>query len=84
MNIKNTPLETANAFRLLIKGYDREAKKLTKDQAQKKLRRLEKSCTNLYNNYCLSVYAFKSLDNMLFDRLVKLDLSLDQIRNTEV
>lgn len=70
----NTSLETANAFRLLIKSYDKEAKKLTKEEARKKLRRLEKSCTNLYNNYCLSVYAFKSLDNMIFDRLVKIDL----------
>jgi hypothetical protein len=71
---KNTSLETANAFRLLIKSYDKEAKKLTKEEARRKLKRLDKSLTNLYNNYCLSVHAFKLLDNMLFDRLVKIDL----------
>tara|TARA_R100000278_G_scaffold92229_1_gene70255 strand:+ start:610 stop:846 length:237 start_codon:yes stop_codon:yes gene_type:complete len=71
---KNTSLETANAFRLLIKSYDKEAKKLTKEEAKRKLKRLERSLTNLYNNYCLSVYAFKFLDNMIFDRLVKIDL----------
>tara|TARA_Y100001938_G_C7841105_1_gene306166 strand:+ start:45 stop:281 length:237 start_codon:yes stop_codon:yes gene_type:complete len=70
----NTSLETANAFRLLIKSYDREAKKLTKEEAKRKLNRLDKSLTNLYDNYCLRVHAFKLLDNMIFDRLVKIDL----------
>ena len=71
---KNTSLETANAFRLLIKSYDKEAKKITKEEAKRKLKRLERSLTNLYNNYCLSVHAFKLFDNMIFDRLVKIDL----------
>ena len=71
----NTSLETANAFRLLIKSYDKEAKKLTKEEAKKKLKRLDKSLMNLYNNYCLSVHAFKFLDNMIFDRLVKINLN---------
>ncbi len=70
----NTSLETTNAFRLLIKSYDKEAKKLTKEEAKRKLNRLDKSLTNLYNNYCLSVHHFKLLDDMIFDRLVKIDL----------
>jgi hypothetical protein len=59
---------TAKAFSLKLKRYDEEST----FQAKSELERMDRSLTRLYEAGCLSLKDFKRLDQMIFNRMIKL------------
>jgi hypothetical protein len=63
--------QTAQAFALMLKKYDRESQW----EARGKLERLDRSLCRLYEAGCVSLKDFKRLDSMISNRMVKLDIN---------
>jgi hypothetical protein len=59
--------ETAQAFRNRIESYDKNS------QSKALLEKLDRSLVRLYNANCLSLKDFKRFDDMIFNRLIKLE-----------
>jgi len=68
-----TQLETAKAFSLKLKRYDKDSQWEYTFQAKSKLERIERSLTRLYEAQCLSLKDFKRFDEMIFNRMIKLE-----------
>jgi hypothetical protein len=71
MTANKTQNETAQAFALMLKKYDRESQW----EARGKLERLDRSLCRLYEAGCVSLKDFKRLDSMISNRMVKLDIN---------
>jgi len=65
--------ETAQAFALMLKKYDRESQWEYTFQANGRLERLDRSLCRLYEAGCVSLKDFKRLDAMILNRMVKIN-----------
>lgn len=68
-----TQIETAQAFSLKLKEYDKESVWDYTFQARGKLERMDRSLCRLYEAQCLSLKDFKRFDDMVFNRIIKLE-----------
>lgn len=73
-----TQIETAEAFTLKLKRYDEAEANPMKPllalwEAKVKLENMDRSLTRLYGAGCLSLKDFKRLDQMIFNRMMKLE-----------
>mgnify|MGYP003111560799 CR=1 FL=1 len=66
-------IETAKAFSLKLKEYDKDSQWDYTFQARSKLERMERSIGRLYEAQCLSLKDFKRFDDMIFNRMIKIE-----------
>ena len=68
-----TQIETAQAFSLKLKEYDKESVWDYTFQAKSKLERMDRSLGRLYEAQCLSLKDFKRFEDMIFNRMIKIE-----------
>ena len=71
--MKQIQIETAQGFSLKLKEYDKESQWDYTFQARSKLERMERSIGRLYEAQCLSLKDFKRFDDMIFNRMIKIE-----------
>ena len=71
--MKQIQIETAQAFSLKLKEYDKDSQWNYTVQAKSKLERIDRSLCRLYEAQCLSLKDFKRFDDMVFNRMIKLE-----------
>tara|TARA_R110000823_G_scaffold197675_2_gene328837 strand:- start:340 stop:558 length:219 start_codon:yes stop_codon:yes gene_type:complete len=71
--MKQIQIETAQAFSLKLKEYDKDSQWNYTFQAKSKLERIDRSLCRLYEAQCLSLKDFKRFDDMVFNRMIKLE-----------
>ena len=71
--MKQIQIETAQAFSLKLKEYDKDSQWNYTFQAKSKLERIDRSLCRLYEAQCLSLKDFKRFDDMVFNRIIKLE-----------
>jgi hypothetical protein len=71
--MKQIQIETAQAFSLKLKEYDKDSQWDYTFQAKSKLERMDRSLCRLYEAQCLSLKDFKRFDDMIFNRIIKLE-----------